>query len=917
LKKQIQLSLTLLTILMSVFAFTNRSVIPSAKATYVEGAITHDTVWALVDSPFVVSNDVTVYSNATLTIEPGVEVRFGGNFSLVVSGSLIANGTSRTIVFTSNREQPVAGDWDTIKFNGAQKSTLIGCLFAYAQNTISVENGNVEILNSTISFQRSAVTTIGGIFLLQNSTINLSTVSGINITNTNAAILNNIITENAGNTTESQGNLTESLGSGICISGNGITNIQGNSITANGIGVLLTGLQVSNVSITQNIIGANALSGIQIDAVDHNNITILKNNIASNDNGFYVLSPKATYITNNSISYNDVGFLYATGSHVANYNDIYGNVVGMNVTGDAIVNAEYNYWGDPSGPYHEALNLNGRGDPVGGDGTNLDFIFFLTKPVDIINSRPTANLQIDKTQALINDGVTFYGSNSFDSDGHVNRYLFDFGDGDNSGWTTLSLFTHKYSIEGAYPASLRVMDDYGAVSNPASTPIYVSDQLPLHVSVSLSNYTVPEGQQILVTVYVTNGTAAMDNTAVKVFSTNGEDFTQPTGQTNSSGYFVTTFTTPDVVEITDVRIVAAASKGGLGYTDGSDYKYLQVSPALSVSITVMPNMIKSNQTAQVEVYVNSGGQPVYNASVGVVADGGSLLPETGNTNLNGILTLVFNAPETTVPINVTITATATKSGYVASTAQTVATVEPKILVVTLEAAPGITLSEGRLDINVHVEYDGMPVMGANVTLVAENGTFFIPTGISDITGNATFTFIAPPVNVPTNITITAYATRPGYAQGQSLILILVNPRTFDIQIMAPMAESGGTTTVTIYVTCKEDSTLISGATVTMSTSQGNFETATKTTDQNGQATFVFNAPVTSTDLNVTMTASISKNGYVDSATQTTVPVSKATAQGGWGWLLTVLLILIPVVIVIIVAVLIKLKVISISSEEES
>ena len=902
--------------MVSVFAFMSQSVIPSAKATYVEGAITHDTVWTLVDSPFVVSNDITVYANATLTIEPGVEVRFGGNFSLTVAGRLLANGTISTIAFTSNKEQPVPGDWDTIEFTGAQKSTLIGCFFAYAQNAISVNNGNVEIVNSTISFTQSAVTATGGIFSLQNSTVNLSTVNGINMTNTNAAILNNVITENAGNATESQGNLTASLGSGISVTGNGTTYIRGNSIIANGIGVLLTGLQVFNVSIMQNMIAANTMSGIQIDAEDYGNMTILKNNIASNDYGFYILSPKSTYITNNSISYNNIGFLYATGSHTVNYNDIYGNVAGMNVTADAIVDAEYNYWGESSGPYHETLNPNGRGDPVGGDGTSIDFIFFLTKPIDIINSRPTANLQTDKGQALVNDGVMFYGSNSFDSDGRVNRYLFDFGDGDSSGWTTLSLFTHRYSLEGAYSVNLRVMDDYGAVSNPASTMIYVSDQSPLYVSVELSNYTVPEGQQVLVTVYVTNATAAMANTAVTVFSTKGEDFTQPTGQTNASGYFLTTFTTPDVVEITNLRIVATASKSGLGYTDGSDYKYLQVSPVLSVNVTVTPNVIKSNSTAQVEVYVSSGDQPVYNASVGAICDSGNLPLESGNTDLNGILTLAFNAPETTVPMNATITATATKSGYVAGTGQVVVTVEPKILVVTLDAVPGITLSGGQLDINVHVEYDATPVMGVNVTLVAEGGNFFLPTGITDITGNATFSFTAPPVNEPTNITITAYATRAGYTQGQNLLLILVNPRTFDIQIMAPMAESGGTTSITVYVTCKEDSAAVSGATVTMSASLGSFDTATKTTDPNGQVTFIFNAPTTSTDLNVAMTSSISKDGYVSSTSQTTVPVSKATSQGGLGWLLTVLLILIPVVIVIIIVVLIKKKVILVSSEDE-
>ena len=63
---------------------------PTVNATYVEGIITHNTVWMLIDSPFIVINNVTVLPGVTLTIEPGVEIRFGGNFSINIQGRLIA-----------------------------------------------------------------------------------------------------------------------------------------------------------------------------------------------------------------------------------------------------------------------------------------------------------------------------------------------------------------------------------------------------------------------------------------------------------------------------------------------------------------------------------------------------------------------------------------------------------------------------------------------------------------------------------------------------------------------------------------------------------------------------------------------------------------------------------------------------------
>ena len=86
-------------------------------STWVEGHISVDTTWTKANSPYIVTNDVIVDENVTLTIEPGVEIRFGGYFSIIVNGSLSAVGTqSDKIVFTSNKVNPAEGDWNTIKF---------------------------------------------------------------------------------------------------------------------------------------------------------------------------------------------------------------------------------------------------------------------------------------------------------------------------------------------------------------------------------------------------------------------------------------------------------------------------------------------------------------------------------------------------------------------------------------------------------------------------------------------------------------------------------------------------------------------------------------------------------------------------------------------------------------------------------
>src|SRR3989304_7141765 len=104
-KKRLKLFSLLAVIVVSMFTFASATMFSSVKATYIEGNIIQDTIWTLMDSPFVVSKDIYVFPNATLTIEPGVEVRFGGkNFTLTVAGKLYAVGTqNKSITFTSNR----------------------------------------------------------------------------------------------------------------------------------------------------------------------------------------------------------------------------------------------------------------------------------------------------------------------------------------------------------------------------------------------------------------------------------------------------------------------------------------------------------------------------------------------------------------------------------------------------------------------------------------------------------------------------------------------------------------------------------------------------------------------------------------------------------------------------------------------
>lgn len=108
--------------------------------------------------------DGTIYvDGATLTIEPGVTVKFAKKSSLVFGvhqdgARLIANGTSsKPIVFTSNEYYPAEGDWNNIKFtSGAVNSSLKHCKILYGGG-LSGDNGIIDINDCAVAIENCTI----------------------------------------------------------------------------------------------------------------------------------------------------------------------------------------------------------------------------------------------------------------------------------------------------------------------------------------------------------------------------------------------------------------------------------------------------------------------------------------------------------------------------------------------------------------------------------------------------------------------------------------------------------------------------------------------------------------------------------------------------------------------------------------
>jgi parallel beta-helix repeat protein len=828
-KHRIPFTLLIAFLILSFFS-RNFRFVPPVGATYVEGVLTQNTDWTLVDNPFVVANNITVDPGVTLTIEPGVQVRFGENFSLIVLGRIVADGASDMMIrFTSDRPQPNPGDWGMIRLNGTEQSSITHCIVEYGTDGVALENGSLNLADSIIRSNAESGTMI----------------SGGGMTFENNGVTNNTV-------------------NGIMVAGGDQVTIENNAVSSNRNGITLEGDLTGTISITQNRIFLNYQNGIVLNSNDYDHTTITQNNLSSNNNGFDVQSYTSTYITRNYISNNSIGIYYENGTqNEAHYNDIWNNTVGMNVANGAIVNAQYNYWGDKTGPQHDSLNPQGKGNPVGGNGVDLDFIFFLSQPIDYNNASPTAILKTDKTLVAPNQTVTFIGTYSYD-DGRVDKYLFDFGDNVNSGWTTLSMFNHTYTALGDYYAFLTVIDDFNETStNYAETTIMVRNLPPLNVAITLDKATVEYNGNVSASVYVSDALGSVDNANVVLFSVRGGSFWPATGVTDSTGHFSTTFTAPKVTDLAYVRIIVTASK--TNYADGSSHEYVKLLPMLQIQLQ-SPSTIESEGTAIIIAVVTYAyGQPVSDATVALTVDNGSLSTNVGTTDTNGTATFYFTAPPTLVPINVTVTATAQKQDFTEGQEEMTILIAERVLNVDITSNPSKIFSEGTATMTAFVTSDSAPVPNANILISSEYAeNLNTTTATTDSDGRAAFLFTAPATTSAINTTINVTAMKTYYISAEDAVSIDIEPKILDVETTAAVNHTFSESRVNVTVQVTYDAFPVQGANVSVTADKGgNLSQSSSVTDANGLANFVFIAPQSSTPQNLTITAHCSKANYAD------------------------------------------------------
>jgi hypothetical protein len=239
--------LSWLIVVAGMILLVTLSDVPTSQATplldsptYVSGPITADTTWVEVGSPYVVIGDVTVNVGVTLTIEPGVIVKFDLGRLLDVRGQLLAEGTvGNEIVFTSllddsvggdtngdgNATTPAPSDWLYLNINGGEgvfehvevRYAIIGILSDYQANStltvtdshiresgwygIRIRGGQATITDNLVEANQNGIGSDSGVTFIANNLVQNNDSFGIDIddqidSQETATIINNTITNN-------------------------------------------------------------------------------------------------------------------------------------------------------------------------------------------------------------------------------------------------------------------------------------------------------------------------------------------------------------------------------------------------------------------------------------------------------------------------------------------------------------------------------------------------------------------------------------------------------------------------------------------------------------------------------------------------------------------------------------------------
>lgn len=314
--------------------------------------VTVDTTWTVAESPYVINFPTTVYPGATLSIDPGVVVKFEGSGSLVVEGALQAAGTtSEKIHFTSIKDDSVGGDtnadgastlpsvsdWQGILFmNASSPSTVANAEVRFAGVGIENHGSDISVSDTVLSNLNSGIISFASEDMLTNVSFSNIGQSALLLFDNSEANVNNLSLVDLGE-----------FADGINLFSNSVLRLDNSTLSGS--------LNTSGVSVYEG-------SDVYIDG------SIISGfNTAFADYGSGSFGPDSISIKNSQIKNNKVGIqLFANDSILSvSKNTIHDNTInGVESYAEFTANLKNNFWSDPTGPYNEFSNPEGLGNGV-------------------------------------------------------------------------------------------------------------------------------------------------------------------------------------------------------------------------------------------------------------------------------------------------------------------------------------------------------------------------------------------------------------------------------------------------------------------------------------------------------------------------------------------------------------------------
>ncbi|MCB0697779.1 MAG: T9SS type A sorting domain-containing protein [Chitinophagaceae bacterium] len=348
-------------ILLLLFCFS----FIKADATNVSGIISTNTTWTKANSPYIVNDNLSVDSNVTLVIQPGVTVLVDSGKFFYVDGKLIAEGnTTDSIYFLAHKiNDPLYyAQWRgiTLRLKGIHDtSSFKYCRFEYALYAIYSEGPSLNVSQSVFKHNSVAVEThvfapaVDCYFNINNC---LVTENGKGLYNfsryATGALTNCIISDNiVGCEDESYKGLT----------------VQNNEFNYNETGLSLSDYEQSP-DVRWNTFKGNSYAGLTFRNSPTNisgfsrtkNAPISNNLFIYNTRGLQIWDLDLCTISDNTIAYNDIGIDRNSGaSNTPSYPDslvITNNCLTNNLSYNfkenytADFTLKYNWWGTTSIP---------------------------------------------------------------------------------------------------------------------------------------------------------------------------------------------------------------------------------------------------------------------------------------------------------------------------------------------------------------------------------------------------------------------------------------------------------------------------------------------------------------------------------------------------------------------------------------